>query len=266
MKTEYDLSIIVPGVRNQLWERIYNELFHCCRRYTYEIIFVSPFPLPAFFHDKRHIKYVRDLSTPARALQVGTTLAEGRFMTWISDDAIVQPNSLDLAIDLLLSKNPDKDIVGMRYFEGPNHSGQPLPDEYWDSIYHADTRMDGIDPSWKVPGVYLVSLEYFREMGGLDCRFEHANFNVHDLSFRCQRNGSNVHLSPTVFMNCDWDPHRNQHNSAVIAAYVENDLPLWKSIYSTKEESNKRPIFIDYSNWRDIPSVWSRRHDRYVGI
>jgi hypothetical protein len=266
MKNEYSLSIIIPGVRNERWELIYNQIKESCRKYSYEIIFVSPYPLPAFFLDKTNVKYLKDLSTPARALQLGSVIAEGQFMTWISDDALIEQDSLDLAIDLLLSKNAEKDIVGMRYTEGQNFSGQPFPDEYWESTYHGDTRLPGIDPSWKIPGVYLISLDYFRQMGGLDCRFEHANFNVHDLSFRSQRNGSNVYLSPSIFMRCDWDPNRNPHNSAVIAAYHYNDLPLFRQIYSTKESADNRQIFIDYSNWSQIPSIWHRRHNVKTGI
>jgi hypothetical protein len=266
MKNEYDLSIIIPGVRNERWELIYEQVKNSCKKYTYEIIFVSPYSLPSFFDNKFNVKYLRDLSTPARALQLGTTIAEGKFMTWISDDALIESDSLDLAIDLLLSKNSDKDIVGMRYTEGQNFSGQPFPDEYWESTYHGDTRLNGINPLWKIPGVYLINLEYFRYMGGLDCKFEHANFNVHDLSFRAQRNGSNVYLSPTIFMRCDWDPNRNEANSAVIAAYRFNDLPLFRQIYSNKESSDKREIRINYNNWSEIPSIWNRRHNTKMGI
>jgi hypothetical protein len=93
-------------------------------------------------------------------------------------------------------------------------------------------------------------------MGGLDCSFEHINMNVHDLAFRAQRFGSQIHLSPTLIMNCDFDTGRTPENSAVISAYYNNDGPKFKEMYLAP---NKRPLQIDPESWRNTEVVWSRR-------
>ena len=91
----------------------------------------------------------------------------------------------------------------------------------------------------------MFRLEYFREIGGWDCEFEHLNMNYHDLAFRIQRDGGTIHLSPEVVINCDWNPNEGDH-IPVQAAYDEHDLDLFNKIYH-KDSSDR--VKIDYFNW-----------------
>jgi hypothetical protein len=256
MHFNYDLSIIVPAIRQEHWIKLYHQTAQACKRYTFEFIIAGPYQPPADLHQLPNVKYVKDLGTPSRSFHVGTLIAEGKFLTWLSDDAYVYEDSIDLALDLLMSKNPEKDIVTMRYSEGPNHSGQAPPDAYWTAAYHADLNLPGIERHWKICCVMMLSSEFYRCMGGLDCSFEHINMNVHDLAFRAQRFGSQIHLSPTLIMNCDFDTGRTPENSAVISAYYNNDGPKFKEMYLAP---NKRPLQIDPESWRNTEVVWSRR-------
>ena len=105
----------------------------------------------------------------------------------------------------------------------------------------------------------MINTNYYRQLGGLDCRYEHINMNVHDLGFRAQRNGSVVYYSPKIIMRCVWDPNRNAQNSPIIAAFVYNDRPLFQYDYCSPDVVNVRSICIDYDNWRGNHSVWPRR-------
>ncbi len=102
----------------------------------------------------------------------------------------------------------------------------------------------------------LLSTEYYKELGGIDCNFWHTNMNLHDFAFRAQLNGSKIFLSPTLVMNCDWEPNRTPENSPVIAAFYENDRPLFHKIWAVPGE---RAIKIDPNDWRNTSPVWDKR-------
>lgn len=258
MKFNYDLSILVPGIRNENWEALYEHSTWGCKRYKYEMIFCGPYALPPALQDVKNVKYIKDFGSPARALHLASLVAEGRFMTWFADDAHVYPDSVDCAMDLLLANNPDKDIIGIRYCEGENHSGNEFthPMHYSYVSTHVDLQAPNVDRNWIAPGVLMLSTEYYRWLGGLDQRYHHANMNVYDLAYRAQRNGSKVILTPFLVMNCNWSPKRNQSNCAVIQSFFENDRPLYWSSYSQPELP---PIQLDPENWRDTEVVWTKR-------
>lgn len=253
--SHYDLTVIVPGVRNEHWETLYEHTAAACKRHSWEMIFSGPFALPESLRKRDNVKYIKNFGSPTRALHLGTRIADGKYFTWLSDDAHVYRDSLDQSLDLLLANDPSKDIICVRYCEGQNHSGACPPDAYWTAGYHPDLRCPAVDPTWRIPCVMMLSLEYYEEMGGLDCNFLHINMNVHDLAFRAQRNGSKVHLSPGLVMNCDWDPKRTAENSNVIRAFFEVDRPLFHELWAVPGE---RPIKIE-SNWRDCDPVWNMK-------
>jgi hypothetical protein len=101
----------------------------------------------------------------------------------------------------------------------------------------------------------MYKLNYFRELGGFDCRWEHLNMNTHDLAFRAQRDGSKFHFSPNLVLTCDWNPGEGDH-IPVQHAYHMNDAPLFREVYM-KDQSER--IHIDYYNWMKSDPVWKRR-------
>jgi hypothetical protein len=255
-----ELSIIVPGVRKENWDLLYQQTEQACKNHTFEMIFAGPHQPSDFLLSKSNVSSIIDFGTPSRCLQIAAANVKGKFITWLADDAHVIENSIDSALELLKSKNAEKDIICMRYIEGENRNGNPanFADFYWVAWTHPDLQLEGVEKSWKIPCVMMISSDYFRNMGGLDCDFEHINFNVHDLAFRSQRNGSVVHMSPDFIMNCDWEPHRNASNSPVIAAYP-SDKARFQSKYFSKYEVSKNPIRIDFNNWKNSPEKWFRR-------
>ena len=257
MQYHYDVTIIVPGIRNKKWSLLYRDIQKACTRFSFEVIFSGPVPLPSILQREKHIKYIKNCGSPTRALHLATLISEGRFFTWLSDDAHVCPNSIDKALDLLLCNKPEKDIICMRYTEGECYSGMEQPSSYWTAGSHAELLSPGVNPYWRAPGVMLLALSRYRELGGLDHAFEHLNMNMHDLAFRAQKDGSTVHLSPTQIMNCDWDSTRTRENSPIVAAFFDNDRPLFRKIY----QDDSRPIVIDLENWRSSSPIWERRYN-----
>lgn len=256
------LSIIMPGIRTEHWARVYEEISRSCSRHTFEVIFSSFKDLPADLKNKDNVKFVYDAGCPSRCLQHASTYAEGEYMAIMSDDCIVLQNSLSDSIDQLeRSDSPGSNIIALRYTEGQNYRANPndFDHKYWHAKYHGDLRIQGIEDNWMICLMFLMRTEAFRWLGGIDCRFDHFNMNLHDLAFRAQRAGSKV-LTSTGFVTAhDWEPHRDISASPIMQAYHMNDKPLFDSIYLRKETSQTREIRIDYNNWKLVPEVWPRR-------
>lgn len=255
-KEVIDLSILITGIRTNRWVELYNSILLGIKRYSFETIFIGPKPLPEDLLKYKDIKYIKDNGSPSRTTQMSVALAEGKYITILADDSIVYEDSLDLCMDLLLNNNPDKDLIACRHVQTRNYSGIPEPgisqlDEGWWLAYqHTVLRQKYVDPSWRITCNPLMSLAYYKELGGLDCRFHHVNFNVHDLTYRAQMNGSKVHLSPTIVANTPIHTERPSTDPLMIAS-MNNDEPLYISTWSQPRE-----IKIDFDNWKESPRNW----------
>jgi hypothetical protein len=227
---------------------------HACKKYSYEMIFSGPYALPKSLQQDKHIKYIKNYGNPSRAFHLGTRIADGKAICILADDAHLYANSIDNALDLLNSNNPDKDIVILRYCEGENHSGAEPPMGYWTAGYHGDTKQPGIDPNWKLTLTPMLNLKYYNELGGIDCLYEHVNFNMLDFGFRAIKNGSQIHLSNNLVMNCDFEPNRTAESHTVINAYENNDRDLFYKMYA----DHSRQIHIE-ENWREVEPIWKRK-------
>ncbi len=255
MKYHYDLSILIPGIRTEHWETVWEHTKAACDKHSYEVIFSGPYPLPPSLQKEKHIKYIKNFGSPTRSLHLSTLISEGRFFTWLSDDCHLYPESISKSVDLLLSKNPKKDIICMRYTEGPNHSGREFNESYWVAGTHPDLHAPGVNREWKIPIVMLLELERYKELGGFDHGYHHLNMNLHDFAFRAQRDGTMGHPSPTQVQNCDFEVNRTVESSPIIAAFWTNDRPLFWEQY----KDNSRPIVIDGENWRESSPIWELR-------
>jgi hypothetical protein len=259
---KYDVSVVISGIRTENWKRIIDQLKMSCKRHTYEVIFVSTKPLPDELKTENNIKHMLDFGCPSRCLQLATMSSEAEMLAAVSDDCIIFEDALDSAIeDLKNSNDPKKNIVALRYTEGPNFVADQnnFSPAYWHAKTHADLRLAGIEDHWKICLMFLINTNRYKELGGIDCRFEHFNMNLHDLAFRNQRDGADVIISTHFVTAHDWNPSANIHNSPMVQAYHYNDYPLFHSIYSSKEAANKREIKIDYNNWMQADVVWKRR-------
>lgn len=243
------LSILVPGIRTQLWHRLASSISSSCTERSFEIIFCGPSNNDSF-NNIENIKYIKDFGCPSRALQIASLVAEGEYITYTSDDCVSRPKSLDNIINNITS-----DIVSLQYSESPGFLGGPHPIEYYNAWHHSDLRCKHVHKSWKIPIIFLMKTELFYRYGGLDCRFEHINMNLHDMAFRMQLDNNSVQISKDVVWDADY-VHRND-SDPVISAFKDNDKPLFDSIWNN--ESFDRNTIIDINNWKNSPNIWKRR-------
>lgn len=256
-----DLSIIIPSIRPQVWTSLAEDINKSLESYgnypphDYELIFVGPqksATLPS------RSLWIQSYRCPAACLQQGADIARGKYICWLPDDIRMEPEALVRCLNLIRNYD-NKDGIIIKYSEGENFSGQQhVWDAYWTAITHDGLRFAQVRSHWKIAPVFMYNTNYFKELGGLDCRFEHVNLNTADLAFRAQLNGSHLMSSPTKVFAADWNPntHDGDHKS-VQAAYEENDLPLFKSIWDASLLD--RSIKIDFNNWKNTDEKWVRR-------
>lgn len=255
-----DLTITVPGFRNQNWENIYKQIPNACKKLNYEVLFVSPYPLPEFFNDKENVRYLRDLGSPNEAVQQAALLAKGEYFMWLVDDTeVLEEDSIDLAVEQLKNNKPDKDISFARYIEG-----MPFPQPWWKAWNHEDLRLPGIGKEYQTAPISLLKTKLFLELGGLDCKlFDHINMSVQDLAFRCQYNGGEILWPPKNIMQLTVQTGRTANNNAVIKSFHEKDKPNFRNLYSNALCLEEREV--DLYNFKDTPLVWQNRkiiHDK----
>jgi hypothetical protein len=250
---KYKLSICLPAIRTHLWEKFYESIdVSIGNHYSWELVMVGPNDPPSFFDDKTNFKYLKDYGSPSRCAQIAVSMADGELMMWGSDDGLFVINAIENCIKKHESLNR-KDVIALKYTEGRNYGGRPMHPDYWTAHHHPVLRVT--EQNYKIICVGMFKLDYFREIGGWDCRFEHLNMNTHDLAFRVQRDGGVIYESDGIVCNHDWNPGEGDH-IPVNQAFDKNDLPLFRTMYSTNSE---RPVKIDYENWKDSPKIWQRR-------
>ncbi|MFI5405158.1 MAG: hypothetical protein ACHQ1D_01460 [Nitrososphaerales archaeon] len=250
-----DLSIIVPGIRTKFFPQIYESCSKLLEKYTWELIFVGP-NTPNYFPNIVNVRWIRDFGSPTRCFNLGLSISEGEFCTWTSDDCIHGvEKSLDKAIDLLKNNNINNTAICLQYNEHMGHSNDPFPLEYWTAGYHDALRVKGVLPEWKVFSLPLMKTSLFQSLGGLDCRYQHVNMNLHSLAFYFQKNIGNILISEDLIWRADF-VQRDPKQDPVLSSYYDIDLPLFKSEWDVENPQISLPML---DNWKNAESVWSKR-------
>lgn len=249
---KYDLSIILPGIRPDNWEQLFFSAERSIESYEFELIAIGPYNPPPELTQHNNFKFIRDFGCPSRCVQIGAAAANGKYLCWMSDDGLYEPFTLSNCIDFL-EKYDRKNALTLRYFEGEGKGEFPL--EYWTARHHADQRIPGVKEGYKIAPLGMYNTEYFKKIGGLDCRYEHINMCTHDLAFRLQNDGGTIHLSPQTVARFYWS-WVGPDAGPVQAAYYQNDAPLFKQEWS---QDQSQRIKIDFNNWKQSPEKWVRR-------
>ena len=255
-----DLSILVPGIRPHKWNELYKSTKIACTKYDYEIVFIGPFDPPDGLLQNNNIKYFKDYSSVPVCMQKATLECEGKLIFHTVDDGTLEKHSVDMAIDYYNKFCSEKDIVNMRYREGRDKKGDFKPLDYWKAWYHGDLRLRGIDTSWAISLQPMLSLQYFKEMGGFDCRFEYSNHCHHDFMFRTQMNGGKIINSPIEVCNADHFPGDMGDHAPITLAQHQHDDPKFFELYGYKKPLER--VKIDYNNWKNCPTVWKIRFNQ----
>jgi hypothetical protein len=261
MEQEYDLTILIPAFRVPLWKTLYDSAVLACKKYKWELLFVSPFDLPPELSDKENVTLLKDYGNVVRCVQLGVQSMKGKLFFLTVDDCIFAENSIDLAMDLYKEECGHKDAIAMLYSEG----GNPLPKEYWTvqgppgrPDIAAPLNLPGINRSWRIANQCLMAKKYFVELGGLDVEnFEYLDKPIHDFMFRLQRDGGEIKFSPTHVCIATHLPFLSGDHGPVHHAYNE-DIPYFNMIYSVPHLYQNR-IKLDFDNWKSSSPVWKRR-------
>lgn len=252
-----NLSIIIPSINPERLINIYDQCKNTLdSKYTFELIYVGPIIPSLELIQKENFKFYIDYGSPARSFQIGSLFAEGVYLAFLPDDGIIQNNAFTECLDLAY-RISEIDGITLRYSEGVNYTGDQSDNlEYWRGKYHDDQKLDGVSSEWKIAPLFMMHTLYFRELGGLDCMFEHVNLNSHDLMYRLQKIGGTMHLSPSKVLAADWN--KNYAQSILFQAYTQNDLPLFQKLYNNYDPNRLK---IDYLNWINSPAKWQRRYN-----
>lgn len=253
-----DLSILIPAIRVHKWYNLYNSLLNSCKKYTFELVLIGPFDLPPEMTGIKNVKFIKDFGCPTRAAQLGVSHCEGNFLYHCVDDALFFENAIDESLFFYEKNCSAKDVINMRYRESSNYTGVELPEEFWYAHFHEELRLPGINSSWKISLHHLMSLDYFKYLGGWDCQFEYLNHPLHDLMFRVQYDGGILYNSPIEATTCDHYPGTSGDHKPIHESQLYHDAPIFKTIYNDVNAVNKR-VIIPLDNWKQCPDIWERR-------
>lgn len=252
--TKPEISIVMPAIRSNRWEDVYDSISTSTKR-SFELIIVSPYALTSKLQEAKNVKYVKDFGPPVRASQIGATLAEGTYFVHTADDALFLPDALDKNIDLLVGMGKDiKNVVVAKYFEGQNGTTKPLqPDSYFTLGGSTWTKTKYIPGNWWLFNVAIMYREYFEQLGGWDCAFEGTFYSHCDLAIRAQQDGATVKMSDFPLLDCD---HNQADHGPIEHAQTLKDKPLYFSKYGNY---NHIQIVGAIDNWKEASQVWGTR-------
>ncbi len=265
----YDLSIIIHTIRTHLLEVLYDSICKSCNKHSFEVIFVGPFDIPLLLLEKENVRYIKDYGQPTRAVQIGLLNVTGELTCWITDDCFCYPNTLSNTVDLYNKECVETDIVGMRFFENPEHykaikegittEEQPVdrlknhPDSYWYAGLPY-RNLGGVKPHWGIACLFVMNTHILKMYGGWDCQFEYMNHGTHDLLFRIQKNGNRFFLTDYDVFVANWYEGTTKDHAPVHYGQTY-DQPLFTRLW---HQSNNRGQ-IDIENWQNYPEIWERR-------
>jgi len=251
-----ELSICLPAIRPDRWQKLYDSLLTACSAHDFELVLISPYNLPVSMQGLPNVKHIKEFGSATRATMLGSNFCTGKYIAVPADDGYFFPNSFDQALDYMANK-PANDVMVLRYREGKNCDGKPLDNSYWLAKTHIDAASLHIQPDWLTASQPLLQLDFFRDFGGWDCNFEHVAFAAHDFSYRSQRCGSRHHLSPIEVMNADHSPGISGDHAPIHHGHIEHDQPFFTQMYKSPSVVGRTKI--DFNNWMTSPTSWERR-------
>ena len=256
-----EISIILPAIRKHNWDNLYNSIVMSTAR-SFELIICGPYGLTEYLESKQNVKYVRDFGSPTRASVLASLVAEGKLITWLTDDAVLMRDAMDNAVNVLYSMGDHyKNVVITKYIEGaPGAQKVHQPDYYYKingrEGFRPCTYSQYLPDEWWIFNTAIMYRSFFEELGGLDCNFEHVAIADTDFAIRAQTAGANVKITQILMYDCD---HGQPDHKPVEIAQLRFDEPLIQSKYRDPDWKEKLLINIDINNWKSFPSVWARR-------
>ncbi len=252
------LSICFPGVRPQNWLALYDSIPNITTlpKEEYELIIVSPYNLPPELEGIDNVRLIKDKGCPTRCYQLGLLHSQGEYvLIGLADDGVCPNNyAVDKAFALLPS---EKGIVSFPYIEGvPTRKSEriQMAESWWHFAAHPPVCAKYIPNHYFLVMIGLMRRDYLLELGGFDCRIEHAGVSLVDLAVRLQKDGAKVVLGEKI-LDITFEAGTPLHKP--IEESYPNDLELLLKIYSDITSSCRTKIDLD--NWKQAEEVWGRR-------
>lgn len=244
------LSVICPSIRTDNLPSMYDSVCESTSR-PFELIVVSPYPLPEQLKNKSNVKLIKDFGNPVRCSNLGLMFCEGELLTWNADDGTFLPGMIDKAIDAYEEMPANvKNVLITKYMEGT----PVLQPESYFKLTNAYPKTPYIDTNWWIFNLVITRTEYFQNLGGWDCAYETLAVAHADMAVRAQRDGciTKVFHDPIVF-----NTHGHSDHRPIEDAHNQNDIPLYTRVYSDPNCVHRRNIGPD--NWKNSPRFWRRR-------
>lgn len=255
-----DLSIGVPSIRPYNLSKLYNSIDF---KGEWEMIIVSPFPLPESLKDKSNIKYINDWGSPVRCQQISLVESTGKFYSWAADDSVYKNGSLDKAMSII-DKDNYKSVVMGKYTESDNIDSINFmnSDVYYLLHTHQDCRKPSIPGYYKLLNAGLLHTQVLKEIGGWDCRFEVGGMCFVDLAVRLQNYRCEFINLNDIMLICGHMPGLSGDHAPISYAQQEHDQPLFDYIYSDIGAIER--VFVDLDYWKKCPERWERRFPKHI--
>jgi hypothetical protein len=253
------LSIVLPAIRKDRWDNLYDSILGACKRYSFELILCGPLPLTEKLQSLPNVKYVKDLGSPMRASNIAASLAEGQLITWIADDALLLEDSLDKNIDLLFSLGTDEtNCVMIKYFEGKNGTVKPeLPDEYF-RINNSGNASPYLKNEWLLFNHVLMYRKFFDELGGWDCSYQCCPMGHNDFAIRAQQVGAKVVISPYACLDCDHMEGDTVDHRPIFLVQTHVDQPYYQNKFRNPDWVFGE-LYLSITNWKNADAIWNKR-------
>lgn len=256
-----EISIIMPAIRPHKWERVVESIALSTKR-PWELIIVSPYPLPVSLQTLPHVKYIKDFGSPMRASQIGSLFCEADIIFFLmADDAVFLPEALDKTLDEFKAMTPNtKNVVINKYTEGVDGTNKVLQDDNYYKVNGADcTRSPCVPDDFWIFNTGVMYREFFETLGGWDCRFEACPMGLTDFAIRAQFAGAVVKMCQIQILDVGHMPGTSGDHAPIHYAQILHDQPLFHALY--KYKSLEPIINIDQMNWRRAPAFWKKRHN-----
>jgi len=253
----YDLSVCLAAIRKENWARLYNSVVKSAGEYSFEMIFCGPHDeLPPELQGLENVSCVQDYGAPTRAQQISMINAKGRYITWTADDGWFLPDGLSACIKALDDNPKEKKCVVTQYIEGGSDGlGDPRSGMYFMN-FHEPVRSHFYPNNFLIFNSVVLPTQYFKDLGGFDCRFEACPMAFVDFGARAQLDGIDTALADVIF-ECTQFPGTSGDHAPIHHAQLDHDQPLYGKIW--RESGRPNRIKIDINNWKESPEVWTRR-------
>jgi hypothetical protein len=255
-----EISIIMPGIRRDRWDNVYNSIKESTKR-DFELIICGPYPLTDYLQEQKNVKYVKDWGSSVRASNIAAMLCEGSLVTWTADDATFFKDSLDKNIDILYSLgSDDKNVVLCKYNEGNNQSDVQIhmnPNYY--RLINSVPVGAPLREDWFLFNVGIMYRSFFEFLGAWDSSFEGTAMSHNDFAIRAYFHGAKTVLTDVPLFKCDHMPGASGDHGPIFECQHGHDEPLYKQKYKDSSWIMNNHRMDILKDWKSAPIIWKKR-------